>query len=419
MLLQLTMKADIIFILFFFTMTLRALGKTNVSEKSNSSDMDNGDSIPKIDVTGKTLQEICALIGVSDVNCTCDNFPIFCMKQRIFHCSRYWDKVEGIVKITVSFIGVLGNLLVLFIAIRTWKDSTRFRQLIGFLALADLIFALVEIITAAPLFWTCKWEYKTFFCKTFKGIINFGGLFALSLVTIIALERYLAIAKSFRRSKFQLPFWLWPLLAFIFSAVSVIPVFVVYGINEDGICLEEWKQGSNGSLIYSWYLLIGTFIIPMGIISYFYYCVVKKMWANTRNLQTTGNNEEILKQRDRTNKRVMVILLAIAVAFFVCVFPNRIIWVILDITGTDNMANSTFRIWKYTALFPYLFHVSVNPFIYSFIDKKFKDQVLTLLKGQGVKPMLSYKKSTSSTPVSDQIPLRTIAEPRSATHLKM
>ena len=419
MLLQFTMKADIIVVIFLSTMASHALGKTNMSEKINSTDIENGGGLPKIDVTGKTLQEICALINVSGVFCTCDNLPIVCTEQRIFHCSRFWDKVEGIVKIIVSFIGVLGNSLVLFIAIRTWKDSTEFRRLIGFLALADLIFALIEIITAAPLFWTCKWVYKTIFCKTFKGIINFGGLFALSLVTIIALERYLAIAKPFSRSTFQLPFWLWPLLAFIFSAISVIPVFVVYGIDKDGICLEEWKQGSNGSLIYSWYLLVGTFMIPMGIISYLYYCVVKKIWANTRNLQTTGNNKEILRQRNRTNKRVMVVLLAIAVAFFVCVFPNRIIWVILDTIGTNNMANTTFRIWKYTALFPYLFHVSVNPFIYSFIDKKFKDQVLTLFKGHGVKPMLSFEKSTSSTFTSDQIPLNTIGKPRPATQQTM
>ena len=167
------------------------------------------------------------------------------MEQRIFHCSRFWDKAEGIVKITISFIGVLGNSLFIFIAIRTWKDSTELGRLIKFLALADLIFALIEIVTAVLLFWTCKWVYKTFFCKTFQGIINFAGLFVLSLVTIITLERHLTIPKPFGRSKFQLPFWLWSLLPLIFSVVSVIPVFVVNGIGKDGICLKERKQGSN------------------------------------------------------------------------------------------------------------------------------------------------------------------------------
>ena len=114
------------------------------------------------------------------------------------------DKAKGIVKITISFIGVLGNLLVIFAAIRTWKDSTEFGRLIKSVALADLIFALIDIITAVPLFWTCKWVYKTFFCKTFQGIINFAGLFALYLVTIITLERHLAIPKPF--GKFEVNF---------------------------------------------------------------------------------------------------------------------------------------------------------------------------------------------------------------------
>ena len=62
MLIQFTLKADIIVTLFLLTVASHALGKTNIAEKINSNDKQNGDSPPKIDVTGKTLQEICALI---------------------------------------------------------------------------------------------------------------------------------------------------------------------------------------------------------------------------------------------------------------------------------------------------------------------------------------------------------------------
>ena len=67
MLLQFTMKADIIVVIFLSTMASHALGKTIMSEKINSTDIENGGGLPKIDVTGKTLQEICALINVSGV----------------------------------------------------------------------------------------------------------------------------------------------------------------------------------------------------------------------------------------------------------------------------------------------------------------------------------------------------------------
>ena len=49
-------------------------------------------------------------------------------------------------------------------------------------------------------------------------------------------------------------------------------------------------------LIYSCYLLFGTFIIPMGIILCFYYCVVKKVLANPRNFMTTVNDKQILNR---------------------------------------------------------------------------------------------------------------------------
>ena len=328
-----------------------------------------------------SLKEICATINDSSIDCTCENFKYFCKQSRVVVCSRYWDKVEGAVNVTVSVFGVLGNTLVLFIALTTWKGNGRFRKIVALLALADLIFAIVEIIIAAQLFKTCKWLYRTFFCKFLIAIINIGGVFALCLIAIIALERYFAIVKPFNiRSKYQRSFWVWPLVALVFSIISAIPIFIVYEVSADGLCVEKWPQGSNGSLIYSLYLLIGTMIIPMGIISYFYYCVVKKLLENSRNLQTTGNGKEILKQRERLNRRIMFILLVIAGVFFVLVLPNRLIWVIVSITGTANMSNTTYRILKYTALFPYLFHVLVNPFIYSFIDKNFQTQIVGLFK---------------------------------------
>ena len=351
-----------------------------------------------------SLKEICAIINDSNVECTCKNFKDFCKQStgsRVVVCSRYWDKIEGAVKVTVSVFGILGNTLVLLIALTTWKGNGRFRKIVALLALADLIFAIVEIIIAAQLFETCKWLYKTFFCKFSMAINNIGGVLALCLIAIIALERYFAIVKPFiSRSKNQLSFWVWPLLALLFSIISTIPMFIVYEVSSDGICLAKWPQGSNGSLIYSSYLLIGTMIIPMGIISYFYYCIVKKLLENARNLQTTGNGNEILKQREGLNRRIMFILLVIAGVCFVLVFPNRVIWVIVSITGTHNMPNTTYRILKYTALFPYLFHVSVNPFIYSFTDKNFQKQLVGLFKGILKN---SFIKSIGATQTTKQI----------------
>ena len=414
------MRRVVCIMLLLLLMTLTTLESTAFSIKasivrSNNTKIENGNAPTTIDVSKLSLQEFCVLANFTDIECTCEIFPIFCQERRIFFCTRYWDRVEGIVKVTVSTIGVLGNAAVVLIALKTWKSSGKFNKLVALLALGDLIFAVAEIVTATPLFWTCKWEYKTFLCKFLKSSINVGAIFALCMITIIALERYLAIVKPFSRSrlKFELPFWMWPLLATLFSTASVVPVLFVYKVNEDGICVEHWAEGSKGSLIYSWYLLIGTFMIPMGIISYFYYCVITKVRENTFSLQRTVNNSVILQQRNQTNRRVMYILLAIATAFFALVFPNRIIWVVLDITGTENMSYSTFLVWKYIAVFPYLFHVSVNPFIYSFIDKRFQREILGLVRAK--RKSSSFGKATRSRESNEQIVCGTIVNSKALT----
>ena len=411
--LLLNMRSVVCIMLLLLLTALNALESRAFSVKtstvrSNNTKAENGNGLTTIDVNKISLQEFCVFANISDIECTCEKVPFFCLEARIFTCTRYWDRVEGIFKVTVSAIGVLGNAAVVLIALKTWKSSGRFNKLVALLALGDLIFAVAEIVTATPLLWTCKWEYKTFLCKFLKGSVNAGAIFALCMITIIALERYLAIVKPFSRSrlKFELPFWVWPLLATLFSTASTIPVLFVFKVTEDGICVEHWTEGSKGSLIYSWYLLIGTFVIPMGIISYFYYCIITKVRENKFSLQRTVNNSVILQQRNQTNRRVMYILVAIAIAFFALVFPNRIIWVVLDITGTKNMPYSTFLVWKYIALFPYLLHVSVNPLIYSFIDKRFQREILGLLRVK--RKSRSFGKATSSTESNEQIVRGTI-----------
>ena len=70
---------------------------------------------------------------------------------------------------------------------------------------------------------------------------------------------------------------------------------------------------------------------------------------------------------------MMRLLIAVLLAFCLLVGPNKIIWIVnsyIDFTKLDTV---TFRVVKYLSLFPYMFHVSVNPIIYSITDKTFRD----------------------------------------------
>ena len=211
----------------------------------------------------------------------------------------------------------------------------------GIRVLANLLFATLENITGIPLFWTCKWKLEESFCKVSKGIINFGGFL---LYLCLLLLHYRQISGNCKTIQPPLCFWIF--LAFVFSIASVIPVFIDFNVSKNGVCLGDWAQRSSKSLIYSLYLLIGTFMIPMIFIWYFYCCVTRIVWQNMGNLKTSGNTTALLQKRSKSSGRAMLILLAIAIAFFVFVFPNRIVWVIVSIIYTGNMSDGAFRTVK-------------------------------------------------------------------------
>ena len=47
------------------------------------------------------------------------------------------------------------------------------------------------------------------------------------------------------------------------------------------------------------------------------------------------------------------------------------------------MSDNVFRTVKYFGLFPHFFHIFVNPLIYSYIDKKFREQLIKLCNTHG------------------------------------
>ena len=53
------------------------------------------------------------------------------------------------------------------------------------------------------------------------------------------------------------------------------------------------------------------------------------------------------------------------VAFAVLVFPNRIVWLVVDHVGIKNISSSTYNALSLLGFIPYAVHVTIYPFIYS------------------------------------------------------
>lgn len=344
----------------------------------------------KISIAGKSMTEICAMFGKFGKDCTCENLPRGLCKfiktnksarnktDVTFTCNTKINRLEAGLALFTSIVGIIGNGIVTIVTVKFWKTSTRHQRLIGALAFADFTFAFPQIMLRVPKINSCVWIYREGWCKFIQGFNNWCGHIALGFIMIIAFERYLGVVRPFSRGLTNVNLGMLIFLNAVMATASVAPMVAVLGLDEFKLCIEKWPK-SYSSLVYSWYLTIFYFIIPMVIIGFFYYYIMKTLRsAAYKNKNSSPMDETWRINRRKENERIMVILAAIFIAFFVLVLPNRLVWLLIDHIGVDNMSDGFYNALKLVGLIPYFCHVAINPIIYSVVDRKFREKVSKL-----------------------------------------
>ena len=202
----------------------------------------------------------------------------------------------------------------MLIAYRNRKSLPRCKMLIALLAASDFIFAIIQFILVVPLFWTNSWIYGAFMCKFLRSGITLGGLVSISLILIIAIERYCGILYPMQKKVSDWTLNIIVAAVLTVTVASVVPLYVVIDIHpEAGHCGEQWSQKHDASLIYNWFLMIVFFLLPVAVISYLYAKVIIYLRKQMNvNLIT---DERCIQKRIKDNQRIMRILITILIAF--------------------------------------------------------------------------------------------------------
>ena len=328
-----------------------------------------------IAVDETSLEKLCISFKIPKDECSCDFFGDYCpdKKKKVIHqltCSITTDRIEASVRLISALIGIIGNGLVTFVMFKLKKNLSQFKKIILYLSFSDLLYSVINLVLAIALYRTCTWDFGIAGCKLFRGFGYTSSVIALGFIVMVAIERYYGIVKVFHESFIKRRFRLILSVNLIFAIGTAVPIITYSEIDKFGTCKEIWNT-TDGSLIYSWFVLVGTFILPVAAISLLYYHCVKAIGERVKNMHIY--NESNKTSNIKSNKKMMRLLIAVLLAFCLLVGPNKIIWIVnsyIDFTKLDTV---TFRVVKYLSLFPYMFHVSVNPIIYSITDKTFRD----------------------------------------------
>ena len=360
----------------------------NGSVNSTSSDNKKNDKVVTIMLDGdgvrQKLEMICKVIKVHPSNCTCSNFPSFCNVHKENPASKSCESkssfeiVEKALVMVISFFGVIGNILVLIVRVRNWKKSLHYRLISG-LAIADLTFCCMSLLITVPSLFTCNWKLGPVLCTLLKTFRTMSSNVDLGFILIIAIERYIGIVHPFSGGASACKIYTVVCINLVTGFLAAFPFFLIFRVNGAGQCVEDWSTfHRNASFIYGWISNIFLFLLPIIATAVLYY-------RGLRTLKSTLFRQEMMLTLDETsrknlvgeNHRILRIISTILLAFLLLVGPNHLAWFIHDNFNVSTLVQMyMFRV----SMIVYAVHTSINPIIYSIIDRKFRRNVYFMLR---------------------------------------
>lgn len=276
----------------------------------------------------------------------------------------------------IILLGLLGNVLVIYMIIRyrTMRTVTNF--FIANLALADLLVDTVCLPFTLVYTLLDEWKFGAVLCHMVPFAQALSVYVSILTLTVIALERYRCIVFHLGR---RLPWrssFLIMAVTWTMSAVLAAPlaIFREYRYEEIppinlriAVCSEKWphETGRDG-LIYSLSVLLLQYIIPLAIISYAYICI----WVKLKNHVSPSSRNDSINRRKKTTKMLALVVLV----FAICWLPFHVIQLASDL-------DLALRLKEYKLIYT-VFHIVAmcstftNPLLYGWMNKNYRNGFL-------------------------------------------
>lgn len=262
---------------------------------------------------------------------------------------------------TIFITGIIGNTLVCLVVCRQQRLRTSTNFYIMNLAVADLAVTIVCIpFDVAVQENGYNWPFGAFLCHVIYPIMTMCTFASVGTLTAIAYNRYTAISRPMRiqagrkRAKITIAA-IWSL-----SFVFVLPYISVL-TQKNSRCVEKWST-LHGRL-YTWFIFIFQYIIPLSIISLAYVKIAIQLRINRNNLTPAH------RVQDRDVTKVVRMMVVVVLIFAVCMLPNHILWLLSDFDKDFPGAGRKVYVWGEILIYA---NSCTNPIVYSICIEEFR-----------------------------------------------
>jgi hypothetical protein len=270
------------------------------------------------------------------------------------------------------FIGLVGNLLVIYVVCNYSRLKTVTNTYLLHLALSDLVF-----LSGAPFFVSSiiirSWIFGRFLCKLFFLTQGVNQYTSIIILAFLSFDRFLAVCHAAKSIQWRA--WIHPhlllLLTWLFSFVLMLPIVIFTTLQEtvastvQCMIIPPASQSRAPYLIFVVYTSTMTFFLPLMFMIYFYTKIVHRLQYRASK-QHRPSRASI-----RTRRKVTILVLSVISVHLLCCAPY---W-IFQLMATSEFLPQTSRILMPTssvAQFLLFVNSSANPILYAFISEVFR-----------------------------------------------
>jgi hypothetical protein len=280
--------------------------------------------------------------------------------------------ILSILLFIVLLIGLIGNVLVIYVVLNYGRLKTVTNTYLLHLALSDLVF-----LSGIPFFIssiiTRSWIFGSFICKIFfltQGVNQYTSIIILALLSF---DRFLAVCHSAKsitwRSRVNPNILL--ILIWIFSFLLMLPIIIFTTLHEtvssDVQCTVILPLSQSRSLyfIYVAYTSTITFFIPLSLMTFFHIKIVHRLQYKIPKQHRRSHTSM------RTRRKVTILVLSVISVHIICCSPY---WTFQMFTTSELLPQTSRILIPTSSITQFLLFVnsSTNPILYAFISEIFR-----------------------------------------------
>ncbi|XP_025991730.1 prolactin-releasing peptide receptor-like isoform X1 [Solenopsis invicta] len=281
----------------------------------------------------------------------------------------------------IFFLGLFGNMLVIFVVGRNHRMQTVTNLFIANLALSDMLLCLLAVPFTPLYTFLGGWVFGKTLCHLVPYSQAVSVYISTLTLTSIAVDRFLVIIYPFQarmmiRTCLVIIMGIW-----LISLLITLPFGLYMRQIEDEShvfwCAENWPSESFRQ-IFSAFTSVMQYVVPFFVIAFCYICVSIKL--NDRVRAKPGNKSNKREEEERERKRrTNRMLIAMVSVFGVCWLPLNIALIIADFYTTVYYDWPYFRFYFFISHCIAMSSTCYNPFLYAWLNENFRKEFQQIL----------------------------------------